>query len=130
MKKIEVFIHPLNLQFAREALADLGVNVCRVREIKTFGASPAQVRVFRGARYTDDATTELELSAIVDERVIDSAITSLESIASAGGVMVSPVEGIFRRVAPKPILANGTKPAPADSRAALNYSLPVRGHAY
>jgi len=112
MKRIDALIHPLHWEDARSILEGLGARAT-VREVKTFGYAPPRCEVYRGSAYLRDVTPELELTLLVEDERVETAIAALETLGREGEVLVSAVDGIVHFVDHKrsPIAAVSAAPA-------------------
>ena len=61
MKKIEAIIKPFKLEEVKEALADLGIEVMTVSEVKGFGRQTGHTEIYRGSEYTVDFLPKIKI---------------------------------------------------------------------
>ena len=91
MKKISALIRPSQWDEARAALETLGV-AATLREVRTFGHLPARREVYRGSAYVLDTATELELTMLVQDELLESTLLALEAATSDAEIVVTSVE--------------------------------------
>ena len=91
MKKIDAIINPRNWEQTRAVLDTLHVSAT-LREVKTFGRVPPRREVYRGSQYTLETTPELELTVLVQDEVLESALLALGEATGNAELMVTPVE--------------------------------------
>ncbi len=94
MKKINALIRPLQWDEARAALEALGVAVS-FREVRTFGHLPARREVYRGSAYFPDAATELELTMLVQDELLESTLIALQGATTDAEMVVTSVERVI-----------------------------------
>ena len=94
MKKINALIRPLQWDEARAALETLGV-AASLREVRTFGHLPARREVYRGSAYLLDTATELELTMLVQDELLESTLIALESATTDAEIVVTSVERVI-----------------------------------
>jgi nitrogen regulatory protein PII len=94
MKKINALIRPLQWEEARTALETLGV-AASLREVKTFGHLPARREVYRGSAYVLDTATELELTMLVEDELLESTLIALEGATTDAEIVVTSVERVI-----------------------------------
>jgi nitrogen regulatory protein PII len=105
MKKINALIRPLQWEDARAALETLGVSAA-LREVRTFGHLPARREVYRGSAYFLDTATELELTMLVQDELLESTLSALEGATIDAEIVVTSVErviGVKRPETPRPV---------------------------
>ena len=95
MKKIETIICPQNWDSTRELLGTLGV-AATLREVKTFGRVPSRREVYRGSPYTVDTSTELELTMLVQDELLESTISAVSRVTGGAEILVTGVEYLVR----------------------------------
>jgi nitrogen regulatory protein P-II 1 len=94
MKKINALIRPLQWEDARAALETLGVSAT-LREVRSFGHIPARREVYRGSAYFLDTATELELTMLVQDELLESTLTALEGATIDAEIVVTSVERVI-----------------------------------
>ena len=99
MKRIDTLIHTPQWEEVRTVLETLGVPVT-LREVKTFGRTPPRREVYRGTAYFSDVTSELELTAIVEEAQVEGTVMALQAVLQGGDIVVSAVIGEIRHGKP------------------------------
>jgi len=105
MKKIDSIIHARNWDETRSVLQAHEVSAT-LREVKTFGRTPAKEHVYRGVRYQLEVTPELELTALVRDDSLEAVVQALLGVNPDAEIQVSSVECFSRsreqRRAPQP----------------------------
>lgn len=101
MKMITAIIQPFKLDAVRDALGTLGVQGLTVTEVKGYGRQKGQTEIYRGAEYQIHYVPKLQLTAVVDDSVVDRAVDAIRESASQnkigdGKIFVSPVESALR----------------------------------
>ncbi len=101
MKLITAIIQPFKLDAVREALGSLGVQGLTVTEVKGYGRQKGQTEIYRGAEYQIHYVPKLQLTAVVEDSVVDRAVDSIRESASQnkigdGKIFVSPVDSALR----------------------------------
>jgi nitrogen regulatory protein PII len=76
---------------ARAALETLGV-AASLREVRTFGHLPARREVYRGSAYFPDTATELELTMLVQDELLEPTLLALEAATTDAEIIVTSVE--------------------------------------
>ena len=94
MKKINALIRPLQWEEARGALETLGVSAT-LREVRTFGHLPARREVYRGSAYFLDTATELELTMVVQDELLESTLIALQDATTDAEIFVTSVERVI-----------------------------------
>jgi nitrogen regulatory protein PII len=94
MKKINALIRPLQWEEARTALETLGV-AASLREVRTFGHLPARREVYRGSAYFLDTATELELTMLVQDELLEATLIALEGATIDAEIVVTSVERVI-----------------------------------
>jgi nitrogen regulatory protein PII len=95
MKKIETVICPHHWDATREVLGTLGV-AATLREVKTFGRVPPRREVYRGSPYSVDTSTELELTMLVEDELLESTISAVNRATGGAEILVTGVEYLVR----------------------------------
>lgn len=113
MKKIETTIHPHNWDQTRAVLEARHL-AATLREVKSFGRTPPRHEVYRGSRYALDTTTELAMTVLVQDELLDATLQALGEVAGDTEFLVTSVE---RLVNVREVKA--AAPVPAPSRIAL-----------
>jgi nitrogen regulatory protein PII len=121
MKKIDAIIRPTHWEEARAELQTLGVAVT-LREVRTLGRTPTRREVYRGSAYVLDTATELELSMLVQDEMLESALAALERSSGDAAIVVTSVE---RVVCNRPIQAARSVLAPEAAIAARPIAMPL-----
>ncbi|MGI9400814.1 MAG: P-II family nitrogen regulator [Rhizobiaceae bacterium] len=101
MKMITAIIQPFKLDAVRDALGTLGVQGLTVTEVKGYGRQKGQTEIYRGAEYQIHYVPKLQLTAVVEDSVVDRAVDVIRESASQnkigdGKIFVSPVEAALR----------------------------------
>ncbi|HET7541255.1 MAG TPA: P-II family nitrogen regulator [Polyangiaceae bacterium] len=101
MKKIETLIQPAYWEQVYAALAELGVPGT-VRQVKSFGRTPPRREVYRGSAYLLETNSELELSLIVPDELLDTALDAIARAAGDPEAIVSSIQTLGGSVANRP----------------------------
>jgi len=103
MKKIEAIIHPQNWEKTRDALETMHLSAT-LREVKTFGRTPARRQVYRGSTYTLDTTPEIEMTVFVQDERLESALAAFCKTTGDSEFLVTSVERLVDAREQKPAL--------------------------
>ena len=97
MKKLEAIIQPYKLMDVKEALAEIGVTVLTVSEVREADRGGRHTETYRGQEYRVDFTPRVKLEVVVADgraaqaiAVISEAATS--ELAGAGTIFISALE--------------------------------------
>ena|ERR1700677_2031693 len=101
MKKIEVIIKPFKLEEVKDALGEIGIAGMTVVEVKGFGRQKGHTEIYRGSEYTVDFLPKIKIEIVVEDKIVDQAVTTIVSAARTGKigdgkVFVSSVEQAVR----------------------------------
>ncbi|MDQ6963503.1 MAG: P-II family nitrogen regulator [Mariprofundales bacterium] len=101
MKQITAIIKPFKLDDVKEALVGIGINGLTVSEVRGHGRQKGHSELYRGAEYQVDFVPKATLTIVVEESIVDEAITAIVDAARTGKVgdgkiFVSPVERVIR----------------------------------
>ncbi|TCS34038.1 nitrogen regulatory protein P-II family [Paucimonas lemoignei] len=101
MKQIVAIIKPFKLDEVREALAEVGVSGLTVTEVKGFGRQKGHTELYRGAEYVVDFLPKVKIEAVVDDKVVDTAVDAIIKSARTGKIgdgkiFVRSVEQVIR----------------------------------
>ncbi len=101
MKKIEAIIKPFKLDEVKERLNDIGIAGMTLTEVKGFGRQKGHTEIYRGAEYQVDFVPKIQLTLVVDDKLVEKAIDVIvESSATGkigdGKIFVIPVEQVIR----------------------------------
>ncbi len=91
MKKLEAIIHPRQWEDTQAVLSTLNV-AATLRQVQTFGHAPPRREVYRGLPYVLDTLTQLEMTFLVRDELLESAIFALEAVIGNSDILVSSVE--------------------------------------
>jgi len=97
MKKLEAIIHPVKLMDVKEALAEIGVTVLTVSEVRGVDRRGRHTETYRGQEYTVDFTPRIKLDVVVADDRADEAIAVISESATsehdgAGAIFISALE--------------------------------------
>jgi nitrogen regulatory protein P-II 1 len=84
MKKIEAIIQPYKLVDVKEALAEIGVTVVTMTEVRESDCHGRHTEVYRGQRYTVDFTPRVKLEVVVANNRAERAISVITKAANTG----------------------------------------------
>ena len=101
MKKIEAVIKPFKLDEVKEALQEIGVQGLTVLEAKGFGRQKGHTELYRGAEYVVDFLPKVKIEVVVDDDLLDEALSAIASSAKTGKIgdgkiFVSSIEQAVR----------------------------------
>ena len=101
MKLITVIVKPFKLDDVREALAEVGVSVLTVTEVKGFGRQKGHTELYRGAEYVVDFLPKIKLEVVIADQVVEQAIEAIIKAARTGKIgdgkiFVTSVEQVVR----------------------------------
>ena len=101
MKKIEAIVKPFKLEDVKDALGEAGVTGMTVTEVKGFGRQKGHTEIYRGSEYTVDFLPKLKLEVVLDDELIEGAVSAIIKAAKTGKigdgkVFVSPIEEAVR----------------------------------
>ncbi|MDX8408435.1 MAG: P-II family nitrogen regulator [Mariprofundales bacterium] len=101
MKQITAIIKPFKLDEVKEALIGIGINGLTVSEVRGHGRQKGHSELYRGAEYQVDFVPKATLTIVVEESLVDEAITAIIDSARTGKVgdgkiFVTPVERVIR----------------------------------
>jgi nitrogen regulatory protein P-II 2 len=83
---VSAIIKPFKLDDVREALSDVGVQGITVTEVKGFGRQKGHTELYRGAEYVVDFLPKIKLEVVVEAKILDSVIESIEKAAKTGKI--------------------------------------------
>jgi len=97
MKKLEAIIHPVKLMDVKDALAEIGVTVLTVSEVRGVDRRGRHTETYRGQEYTVDFTPRVKLDIVVADARADEVIAVISEAATsehdgAGAICVSALE--------------------------------------
>jgi len=101
MKKIEAVIKPFKLDEVKERLNDIGITGMTLTEVKGFGRQKGHTEIYRGAEYQVDFVPKLQLSLVVDDSMVEKAVSAILDAAATGKIgdgkiFIVPVEQVVR----------------------------------
>ena len=101
VKKIEAIIKPFKLDDVIDALAEVGIEGVSVTEVRGFGRQKGRTEIYKGAEYVVDFLPKIKLEIIVNEVLVETAVTTIEKAARTGKIgdgkiFVLPVEQAVR----------------------------------
>lgn len=101
MKKIEAIIKPFKLDEVKERLNDIGIAGMTLTEVKGFGRQKGHTEIYRGAEYQVDFVPKIQLSLVVDDKLVEKAIDAILASSATGKIgdgkiFVIPVEQVIR----------------------------------
>ena len=97
MKKLEAIIQPFKLMEVKEALAQIGVTILTVSEVRETDPHGRHTETYRGQEYTVDFTPRVKLEVVVSDGWADKAIAIITEAANterdgAGTIFISALE--------------------------------------
>ena len=101
MKLIKAIIKPFKLDDVKEALSEVGVEGLTVSEVKGFGRQKGHTEIYRGSEYTVDFLPKTLVETVVEDDVVEKAVSSIVNTAKTGKigdgkVFVLPIESAVR----------------------------------
>ena len=101
MKKITVIIKPFKLDDVKDALLEVGISGMTISEVRGHGRQKGHTELYRGAEYNVDFVPKTEISIVVSESQMDTAIQAILSSARTdkigdGKIFVTDVERVIR----------------------------------
>jgi nitrogen regulatory protein P-II 1 len=101
MKKIEAIIKPFKLDEVKEKLNEIGIAGMTLTEVKGFGRQKGHTEIYRGAEYQVDFVPKIQLSLVVDDKLVEKAIDVIVEASATGKIgdgkiFVIPVEQVIR----------------------------------
>ena len=101
MKKIEAIIKPFKLDDVKESLQEAGLQGITVTEAKGFGRQKGHTELYRGAEYVVDFLPKVKLEIVVEDTMLEKAITAIKQAAHTGRIgdgkiFIIPVEEAIR----------------------------------
>jgi len=101
MKLIRAIIKPFKLDDVKDALIEAGINGMTVSEVRGHGRQKGHTELYRGAEYNVDFVPKTEISIVVTEAQVDTAVDAIRNTASSGKIgdgkiFVTPVERVIR----------------------------------
>ncbi len=101
MKKIEAIIKPFKLDEVKEKLNEIGIAGMTLTEVKGFGRQKGHTEIYRGAEYQVDFVPKIQLSLVVDDKLVQKAIDVIVDASGTGKIgdgkiFVIPVEQVIR----------------------------------
>ncbi len=101
MKKIEAIVRPEKLDDVRRALEEKSIFGMTVEEVQGRGRQKGICLQWRAGEYCVDFLPKLKLDIIVDDKDLETAITTITSAAKTGQngdgkLFIYPVEDVVR----------------------------------
>jgi len=101
MKKITAVIKPFKLDDVKDALLEAGINGMTICEVRGHGRQKGHTELYRGAEYNVDFVPKTEISTVVDDDQVDTAIAAIIAASRTdkigdGKIFVSDVERVIR----------------------------------
>ena len=86
MKKIEAIVRHHKTEAVKDALVKLGHHGMTLTEVRGFGRQKGQTETYRGAEYTVDFVPKVKVEVVVDEAMLDKAISTIVNAAKTGQI--------------------------------------------
>jgi len=86
MKKIEAIIKPFKLEDVKDALVEAGITGMSVYDVKGYGRQQGHSELYRGAEYVVDFLPKIKIDLVVQEDMVDVAITAIVQSAKTGKI--------------------------------------------
>jgi len=86
MKLITAIIKPVQLDYGRAALSEIGVSGMTVTEVKGFGRQRGHTELYRGAEYVVDFVPKTRVEVAVRSELVDPVVEAVLKAAKTGKV--------------------------------------------
>lgn len=86
MTKIEAIIQPNRFDVVKKALIDIGVEGMTVSEVRGHGRQKGHKESYRGGEYSVDLLPKVKLEVVLQDNVVDSAVSAIITNASTGKI--------------------------------------------
>ena len=86
MTKMEAVIQPSKLEPVKEALIEVGVDGMTVIEVRGHGRQKGHTEFYRGREYTVDLLPKIKLEIVLDDSLVDKAVTAIIKNAQTGKI--------------------------------------------
>jgi len=86
MTKLEAVIQPSKLEAVKEALIEVGVDGMTVIEVRGHGRQKGHTEFYRGREYTVDLLPKIKLEIVLDDALVDQAVTAIIKNAQTGKI--------------------------------------------
>lgn len=86
MQKIEAIIQPSRLDAVKDALLEIGVEGMTVLEARGHGRQKGHTEFYRGREYTVDLLPKIKLELVVDDTLVDRAVSAIVQAARTGRI--------------------------------------------
>lgn len=101
MKKIEAIIKTFKLDEVKEALTSIDITGMTITDVKGYGRQKGHTEVYRGAEYVVDFIPKVKLDVIVQDDLVDKAVSVIVEAARTGKIgdgkiFVLPIEKVIR----------------------------------
>ncbi len=101
MKLVTAVIKPFKLDGVKDALKEAGIAGLTVGEVRGFGRQGGHTETYRGAEYQIDFVPKVQVSVVVDDGEVDTAVEAIKAGAATGKIgdgkiWVTDVERIVR----------------------------------
>jgi len=101
MKKITAVIKPFKLDDVKDALLEAGINGMTICEVRGHGRQKGHTELYRGAEYNVDFVPKTEVSTVVEDDQVDTAIQAIIAAARTdkigdGKIFITDIERVIR----------------------------------
>lgn len=86
MQKIEAIIQPSRLDAVKDALLEIGVEGMTILEARGHGRQKGHTEFYRGREYTVDLLPKIKLELVVDDSILDRAVSTIVLAARTGRI--------------------------------------------
>jgi len=86
MQLVTAVIKPFQLDTVKEALQTLGLSGMTVVDAQGHGRQRGQTAVYRGSEYTVDFVPKVEIQVLVDDEMLEAAMTTIADAARTGKI--------------------------------------------
>jgi nitrogen regulatory protein P-II 1 len=101
MKRITAVIKPFKLDDVKDSLLEAGISGMTISEVRGHGRQKGHTELYRGAEYNVDFVPKTEISIVVSEDQVDTAIQAIIAAARTdkigdGKIFITHVERVIR----------------------------------
>src|SRR5437868_1434429 len=101
MKLIKSIVRPNKVDEVKDALTKIGISGMTVTEVRGHGKQKGHTAIYRGKEYNVSLLPKMQIEVVVEESILDAAITAIVQSARTGEigdgrVFVLPVEQTYK----------------------------------
>jgi nitrogen regulatory protein P-II 1 len=86
MTKVEAIIQPARFEAVKDALIEIGIEGMTVLEVRGHGRQKGHTESYRGREYSVDLLPKIKLELVIDDKVVEAAVTAILKTASTGKI--------------------------------------------